>query len=326
MSKEIEESKIVSRLNRQHDLLQDMLDGQSGFMRKTDLCMYKLESLCYRLKCAIIDHSLKLPSLVSFRYYLDGIASESELSVVVEMLHDCWMYAFPNNLFDKAIKSESSLDDVLKTNVKDFDENDNLNPLHLEYAKKFVSDGKESQSRTYDDYRLYFDKLNYIVSDRCLKSGLRIDERFMLTRFMLTDLSMAALKDIYQYLVSQKDIESNKEDIFLAIFSASVIALSQKLRWTRRTKSGFTNYSCLFILMRTLASDKVDDNEVKSVITSVFCEGDGTTIDVSKLKKRGESADQQLFDRDIRGIIANHAPKTERGVHWGEAPSRYKNK
>lgn len=317
MSKEIEESKIVSRLNRQQDLLQDMLDGQSGFMRKTDLCMYKLESLCYRLKCAIIDHSLKLPSLVSFRYYLDGIASESELSMVVEMLHDCWMYAFPTSMFDKAIKPGSTLADIFRANVKDFDENDYTNPLHLAYAKDFVSVGNQSQSRTHDDYRLYFDKLNYIVSDRCLKCGLRIDERFMLTRFMLTDLSMAALKDIYQYLVSQKDIEPNKEDIFLAIFSASVIALSQKLRWTRRTKSGFTNYSCLFILMRTLASKNVDDNEVKSVITSVFCEGDGKTIDVSKLKKRGESADQQVFDRDIQKIIANHAPNSEKGGTLG---------
>ena len=64
-------------------------------VEKSDLCMYKLESLCYRLKCAIIDHSLKLPSLVSFRYYLDGISSETELGVLVEMLHDCWIYAFP---------------------------------------------------------------------------------------------------------------------------------------------------------------------------------------------------------------------------------------
>ena len=31
-------------------------------------------------------------------------------------------------------------------------------------------------------------------------------------RFMPTDLSMAALKDIYQYLMSKKDIEPNKVD------------------------------------------------------------------------------------------------------------------
>ena len=66
-----------------------------------------------------------------------------------------------------------------------------------------------------------------------------------------------------------------------------------------------------------LASKNVDDNEVKSVITSVFCEGDGKTIDVSKLKKRGESADQQIFDRDIRGIIAKHAPKSQKGGTLG---------
>ncbi len=66
-----------------------------------------------------------------------------------------------------------------------------------------------------------------------------------------------------------------------------------------------------------LASKNVDDNEVKSVITSVFCEGDGKTIDVSKLKKRGESADQQVFDRDIQKIIANHAPNSEKGGYIG---------
>ena len=69
--------------------------------------------------------------------------------------------------------------------------------------------------------------------------------------------------------------------------------------------------------MRTLASEKVDDNEVKSVITSVFCEGDGNTIDVSKLKKRGESADQQVFDKDIQKIISNYAPKTGKGGTLG---------
>ena len=112
----------------------------------------------------------------------------------------------------------------------------------------------------------------------------------------------------------------------LAIFSVSVIALSQKLRWTRETRSGYTNYSCLFILMRTLASKKVDDNEVKSVITSVFCEGDGKTIDVSKLKRRKEGDVQQVFDNDIRNIISkHHATKCQAGVYI-VGPRRIKNK
>ena len=37
------------------------INEESMMVEKSDLCMYKLESLCYRLKCAIIDHSLKLP-------------------------------------------------------------------------------------------------------------------------------------------------------------------------------------------------------------------------------------------------------------------------
>ena len=285
---------------------------------KSDLCMYKLESLCYRLKCAIIDHSLKLPSLVSFRYYLDGISSETELGVVVEMLHDCWMYAYPTSMYDKSLKSGCLWTDVLVGATKVLDENDYIDVLHLRYASEFNTNDKSNpKRRSSEDYEKYFVKLYHIVNDRCLNFGLRIDGRFLITRFMPTDLSMDALKDIYQYLVSKKDIEPNKEDVFLAIFSASVIALSQKLRWTRGTKSGYTNYSCLFILMRTLASKNVDDNEVKSVITSVFCEGDGKTIDVSKLKKRGESADQQVFDRDIQKIIANHAPNSEKGGTLG---------
>ncbi len=294
------------------------INEKSMIAEKSDLCMYKLESLCYRLKCAIIDHSLKLPSLVSFRYYLDGISSETELGVVVEMLHDCWMYAYPTSMYDKSLKSGCLWTDVLVGATKVLDENDYIDVLHLRYASEFNTNDKSNpKRRSSEDYEKYFVKLYHIVNDRCLNFGLRIDGRFLITRFMPTDLSMDALKDIYQYLVSKKDIEPNKEDVFLAIFSASVIALSQKLRWTRGTKSGYTNYSCLFILMRTLASKNVDDNEVKSVITSVFCEGDGKTIDVSKLKKRGESADQQVFDRDIQKIIANHAPNSEKGGTLG---------
>ena len=299
------------------------INEESMMVEKSDLCMYKLESLCYRLKCAIIDHSLKLPSLASFRYYLDGIASETELGVVVEMLHDCWMYAFPTSMFDKSLRSGCLWTDVLVGATKVLDENDYIDQLHLRYVRYFnAKDKSNPQPRSFEDYQRYIDKLYHIVNDRCLVFGLRIDGRFLITRFMPTDLSMAALKDIYQYLVSKKAIEPNKEDIFLAIFSASVIALSQKLRWMRTTKSGHTNYSCLFILMRTLASEKVDDNEVKSVITSVFCEGDGKTIDVSKLKKRAKSEDQQVFDRDIQKIISNYAPKTGKGgTLGGSTPS-----
>ena len=298
------------------------INEESMMVEKSDLCMYKLESLCYRLKCTIIDHSLKLPSLASFRYYLDGIASETELGVVVEMLHDCWMYAYPTSMFDRSLKSGCSWTDVLVGATKVLDENDYIDVLHLRYAAEFNLDKSNPKRRDFEDYEKYFVKLYHIVNDRCSGFGLRIDGRFMLTRVMPTDLSMAALKGIYQYLVSKKDIEPNKEAVFLAIFSSSVIALSQTLRWMRTTKSGLTNYSCLFILMRTLASKNVDDNEVKSVITSVFCEGDGKTIDVSKLKKRGESADQQVFDRDIQKIISNYAPKTGKGgTLGGSTPS-----
>ena len=233
------------------------------------------------------------------------------------------MYAYPTSTYDKSLKSGCLWTDVLVGATKVLDENDYIDMLHLRYASEFNTNDKSNpKRRSFEDYEKYFVKLYHIVNDRCLNFGLRIDGRFLITRFMPTDLSMDALKDIYQYLVSKKDIEPNKEDAFLAIFSASVVALSQKLRWTRRTKSGFTNYSCLFILMRTLASEKVDDNEVKSVITSVFCEGDGKTIDVSKLKKRAKSEDQQVFDRDIQKIISNYAPKTGKGgTLGGSTPS-----
>ncbi len=35
----------------------------------------------------------------------DGIASETELGVVVEMLHDCWIDAFPIYMFDNDIQN-----------------------------------------------------------------------------------------------------------------------------------------------------------------------------------------------------------------------------
>jgi hypothetical protein len=226
-------------------------------------------------------------------------------------------------MFDRSLKSGCSWTDVLVGATKVLDENDYIDQLHLRYVRNFnAKDKSNPQPRSFEDYQRYIDKLYHIVNDRCLVFGLRIDGRFLITRFMPTDLSMAALKGIYQYLVSKKDIEPNKEAVFLAIFSSSVIALSQKLRWMRTTKSGLTNYSCLFILMRTLASKNVDDNEVKSVITSVFCEGDGKTIDVSKLKKRAKSEDQQVFDRDIQKIISNYAPKTGKGgTLGGSTPS-----
>ena len=295
------------------------INGESMIVKKSDLCMYKLESLCYRLKCAIIDHSLKLPSLVSFRYYLDGISSETELGVVVEMLHDCWIYAFPIYMFDKPLKAGRSLDDIFRASAHDFDENDYISsPLHLSYAKEYALGNKtRAQSRVPEDYARYLHRLYLMVNAQCLKHNLRIDARFMLAPLMPTDLSVVVLKNVYQYLVDRKYIEPNKESDFIAIFSASVVALPEKLRWTYLTKSKLPNYSCLYSLMSTLASNTVSDEHVKSLIASVFCNGDGTSIDVSSFKKRKPSEVQQVFDNDIQNIISKAALEKETGGTLG---------
>ena len=49
----------------------------------------------------------------------------------------------------------------------------------------------------------------------------------------------------------------------------------------------------------------------------MFCNGDGTSIDVSSFKKRKPSGVQQVFDRDIQKNISNHAPKTGKGGTLG---------
>ena len=113
---------------------------------------------------------------------------------------------------------------------------------------------------------------------------------------------------------------SKKESDYIAIFSVSVLALPEKLRWTYLTKSKLPNYSCLYSLMRTLTSNTVSDEHVKSLIASVFCNGDGTSIDVSSFKKRKPSEVQQVFDNDIQKIISNKRRKQERGAHWGRHP------
>ena len=44
----------------------------------------------------------------------------------------------------------------------------------------------------------------------------------------------------------------------------------------------------------------------------VFCNGDGTSIDVSSFKKRKPSEVQQVFDNDIQNIISK--PVLEKGT------------
>lgn len=43
-----------------------------------------------------------------------------------------------------------------------------------------------------------------MVNAQCLKQNHRIDARFLLAPIMPTDLIVAALKDIYQYLSEQE--------------------------------------------------------------------------------------------------------------------------
>ena len=308
MSKRNVESAAMEKQDTLLEALQGILDE-----RHDDMCMFKLESMCYRLKCAIIDHSLKLPSLSAFRYYVNGITSADQLAVVAEMLHDCWIYS-TLEFYDRPIKKTFRFDDTnLGEHGNDLNENKYLNILHEKYKKVYFF-----QSRAPKDYETYLVELHSIVTELGRKFNLKIDERFVLTPFLDTKLNLRTLREVYDYLVNQGCLEAGKQNDFVSIFNVSVLALPAKLRWLKKAKrTNKTSFFCLLSLMRMLSSDAVEDTQVKTVIASVFSEEDGTPINVEQLKERNVSPEQRLFDNDIQNIISKQVPKSQKGGTLG---------
>lgn len=283
------------------------------------LYVLKLEDLCYKLKRAIINKEYMLPEKISFERYLHKLMKVDDIIYTMNLLHECWLYAYPafhfdcqpkdtmpqEDMLDKALnkfKHIGSSDDEggdrsndVKVSDYDFVKNEidkhKIVASHIINYNKFVRLPKERKEECLD----YLDSLWKTAKVVCKKKKIKIGTGFIINYSLITPLSPNQIKAVFN-AVSQKGCMNGDNDTgatFLAMFNQTTNAVENKIMWLETTKSKAPNYAMLYTMFETMG---VKMTEFEKIIICRFIRTTEGDIKPEQLKTRKSNQSKQLKD------------------------------
>lgn len=283
------------------------------------LYVLKLEDLCYKLKRAIINKEYMLPEKISFERYLHKLMKVDDIIYTMNLLHECWLYAYPafhfdcqpkdtmpqEDMLDKALnkfKHIGSSDDEggdrsndVKVSDYDFVKNEidkhKIVASHIINYNKFVRLPKERKEECLD----YLDSLWKTAKVVCKKKKIKIGTGFIINYSLIIPLSPNQIKAVFN-AVSQKGCMNGDNDTgatFLAMFNQTTNAVENKIMWLETTKSKAPNYAMLYTMFETMG---VKMTEFEKIIICRFIRTTEGDIKPEQLKTRKSNQSKQLKD------------------------------
>ena len=168
----------------------------------------KAENYCYRLRDAIIDMTLKLPSIDTIERYLLKLEKEESIVYILGLLHECWCYANPVYLMDAVPEELSSsqkdyverVESMYYRTILKEETNKPISPLILDYCKARTK--KHELDICSLSYSSYMNSLFNITKNICRKIDLEIVDGFIISATIKTDKSPEQLKKAF-YVVAE---------------------------------------------------------------------------------------------------------------------------
>lgn len=278
---------------------------------KEEQYVMRLEDLCFSLRCAIVDLSLKFPDLTTFERYLSRLSNTYDLIYIVGLLHRCWVYIYPFCLFDRPMKSrldiEAALDQALckysREGIHGYDfvkeemEKHNFTILDTirEIQKPEVINKRKSA------YREYMKGLYNITNAVCEKKHIRLNEDFTLQEALTTKLTPEQIRAVFDVIVKNGKMSSNEDtrSTFMSIFDSTINVTEGKILWLDVAKSHTPNYSTLYVLFKTMGVEMTNFN--KAVICKFFkvkdIDGKEIPIHPEKLKSRKKKSSKEYGEQ-----------------------------
>ena len=199
----------------------------------------KLEDLCFSLKCAFVEFTLKMPSLTTFERYLCKLDSSDDIIYLIGLLHQCWLYTHPFYLFDKNIKDEDPVV-ALKKSLShkansDYDliekelNRDNITELTIIHYKAY----NDLEPKMQDAYQKYVEGLWNICDAVCKKKDIQLCPEFVINYSLNSALSPTQIEQVFQAVADTGRMINNVETAatFRALFSSTISAVEHKILW-----------------------------------------------------------------------------------------------
>lgn len=253
-----------------------------------DFYVSKLEDHCYALRNAMIDLSLKFPTINTFDRYLSKLKLRDNFIYIVNLLHECWCFAHPSYLLD-AMQQDHGIDFSVKrlghapeTIAASFDKH--ILPLKLDYYNRNLN-----ESVLTANYGLYMKDLYHVTKNVCYKSfGLNLLEGFIISYKIPTDKTPDQLRKAFEVISKEFhccDYSDDNIKVFLSMFDTTFTEPEGTIEWKDigSSKNKMTSFASIYTLFSALGVDMSLGN--KTIITKYI------------ITKNGEIAPEQIKSR-----------------------------
>lgn len=265
-----------------------------------------IEHMAYEFRDAIVDGTSKLPFISSFKHYIELLQTQESLIYVGQLLYECWCLANPLLRVNQPIDPNMDL--------KKFLADAGLKRLSDEMDKGLIyqwvnalKDRKDSSRLTYEleNYRKYLLIIHSYLKAQMEAFGLELYENFTVgVKIITRSFDTEEINALTDYLEQNRYITKEDRANFIACFGNTINIPTGSVKWTdigERNKS--CNIVSLYNLLKTLG---VDITKSKDQICRIFTKADGSRIDPTQLKARGESEKSSKFVSEIKQLIGNN--------------------
>ncbi|MCQ2267851.1 MAG: hypothetical protein MJZ83_03130, partial [Bacteroidaceae bacterium] len=258
----------------------------------------RLEEWCYSLKCAVIDISLKLPSESVFVRYLSKLEAEEDVVHVMSLLHECWTYIYPGNLFDQPSKSSIPDDIDLKNENYDVVKEEidmPFNALTIEHYKEMLK-----KPGVVKFYQHFIQAIHAHSQKNCSRFDLVLLENFLIDYSIHTEVAKDKLRAVFDVIVYYGYLKTKDKNDFMAIFDYTINAWTKQLRWMDISgKNKEPAFASLYVVLKCLAGTDV---ATKRKACKCFVDANGDSISPDQLKTRDSKILAQ-FESELKAII-----------------------
>lgn len=298
--------------------LQSLKEEMQANASKEDIYLFKIEDYCNSIRNAIIDCTLKLPDISSFKFYLSKLKEQANIEYILDLLHNCWLLVHPDKMFDAVHKDgdpiemlDKSLSKYTGNHLTKYEDpydmvSEELDaPMNIAIASFYYR--KVQDNNMLHFFREYIDELHKktkIIYENC---GLTVSDNFVPVRCLKVELSREQLHSLFQAVASEGFMSNNEatRHTFLSLFSNTLHTADEKIIWHDiNNKNNRPSIASLYTMFSAMGVDMNIHN--KTIICRLFNDANNKPILPENLKPRKESDTLQSIRFIVEKICKNY--------------------
>ncbi len=315
----MEKEMVSVQLNKiKAELLLSLREDMKNMVSKEDLYVFRLEDYCSSLRNGIINANLTLPSISSFKFYFSKLQKVGNIEYVLELLHECWLLAYPDNMFNSAYKDTDPIK-ILDSSLSKYDNKDSsygdssydvvseeLNTsINITIAQIYYHNACKNKDQLHL-YREYIDKLYTAINSIFHSDEITIEKGFIPVCCLKTTLNRDQQLSLFKAISSEGFMVNDKmtQYSFLSLFSNTLHTSDKKIIWLDINKKNHQpTIASLYTMFSAIGVEMNTHN--KSIICKLFIDANNNPISPESLKPRNESESLRRIKSIVDEILTS---------------------